>query len=373
MNKYFNPTRKTFIVLGLALILLVASATWALAQSGGVIYACVLKDGTLYIVPDAGQCKKNETLLSWNIMGPQGNPGLACWDLNGDSLQDANEDINLDDAWDAADCKGAQGAQGEPGVAGLDGQTGPQGPAGANGAVGPAGPQGEPGNLALAGQSCPTYQYLIGFDAEGNILCADTRPGFYPVAQNADWTPITQEFNGVLMALVPSGCLGTTCFDTPFWMDVYEVTNAQYGSAGYFGGPDKPRETITWYDAKAFCEARGARLPDEWEWEYAARGPDLLVYPWGNTFVDANAVYTNNNCGGTCDVGSRPGGVSWVGAQDMAGNVLEWMENDYDSTNKVMRGGSWYLSDYAARAAVRPWLDPTYAYDSIGFRCARSH
>lgn len=361
--------RSFLFALGLALILLVASATLALAQTDGVIYACVVKDGTLRIVSDANQCKRGETLLSWNIMGPQGNPGLACWDLNGDGVQDAAEDINQDGLWDAADCKGAQG---DPGLAGADGL---QGPAGADGAVGPAGPQGEPGNLALAGQNCPTYQFLIGFDAEGNIICADTRPGFYPVAQNADWTPITQEFNGVLMALVPAGCLGERCFDAPFWMDVYEVTNAQYGSSGYFTGDNQPRETVTWYEAKAFCEVRGARLPDEWEWEYAARGPDLLTYPWGNTFDGANAVYSGNNCGGgPCDVGSRPGGVSWIGAQDMAGNVWEWMENDYDATRKVLRGGSWYDSVvYDVRPALRYGDDPTSYNRYLGFRCSRSY
>jgi hypothetical protein len=137
----FNK-RSFLFALGLALILLVASVTWALAQSDGVIYACVLKDGTLYIVPDADQCKKNETLLSWNIMGPQGNPGLACWDLNGDGLQDANEDINQDGFWDAADCKGPQGEQGVAGLNGLDGATGLQGPQGDPGPAGPAGPAG---------------------------------------------------------------------------------------------------------------------------------------------------------------------------------------------------------------------------------------
>ncbi len=368
----FNK-RSFLFALGLALVLLAASATWALAQTDGVIYACVVNDGTLRIVPDADQCKKNETLLSWNIMGPQGNPGLACWDLNGDGIQDASEDINQDGLWDPADCKGAQGDPGPAGADGLQGPAGADGAPGVDGAIGPAGPQGQPGNLALAGQNCPTYQFLIGFDADGNILCADTRPGFYPVAQNADWTPITQEFNGVLMALVPAGCLGTSCFDAPFWMDVYEVTNAQYGSSGYFTGPNLPRVSVNWYDAKAFCEARGARLPDEWEWEYAARGPDQLTYPWGNTFDGANVVYNFNNCSGPCAVGSLPGGVSWVGAQDMAGNVWEWMENAWDATRKVVRGGTWDGIDDYVDSPHRGKYPATYSYNQVGFRCSRSY
>jgi len=66
------------IPLGLTIILLAVSVTWALAQviaDGGVIYACVLKDGTLRIVSDANQCRKGEALLTWNIMGPAGPKG----------------------------------------------------------------------------------------------------------------------------------------------------------------------------------------------------------------------------------------------------------------------------------------------------------
>ncbi len=88
--------RTEIMLLGLVLLMLAASATLALAQvaaTGGTITACMYRDGTLYITSD-GACKKGETLLSWNIMGPQGNPGLACWDLNGNSIGDAEEDIN---------------------------------------------------------------------------------------------------------------------------------------------------------------------------------------------------------------------------------------------------------------------------------------
>ena len=114
--------RKRFlIVAGLVLVLLAAGAVYALAQTDGVINACVLKDGTLRIVADPAECKKGETLYTWNITGPKGDPGLACWDLNGDGIQDAAEDINLDGLWDAADCKGPQG---EPGAAGTNGTNG---------------------------------------------------------------------------------------------------------------------------------------------------------------------------------------------------------------------------------------------------------
>lgn len=143
------------IILGLALILLAASATWALAQTDGVIYACMNpNDGTLRIVSDPAVCKKNESLLFWNIMGPQGDPGLACWDLNGNRVGETEEDLNGDGVWDAADCQGPagpvgpQGLQGEVGPQGLPG---PQGEVGPAGPVGPQGPQGEIGPQGLPG------------------------------------------------------------------------------------------------------------------------------------------------------------------------------------------------------------------------------
>lgn len=188
---------RLFVILGLVIIMLAASGTWVMAQTEGVINACMIPtDGTIRIVSDPAECKKNETLLSWSIMGqkgdkgdkgdpgdpgtvgPAGEDGLACWDLNGDHILDAAEDINQDGVWDAADCHGPQGEtgatgaqgpqglqgerglQGEQGTIGLTGSTGPQGeqgpqgstgPQGERGLAGPAGPQGEQGIQGPAG------------------------------------------------------------------------------------------------------------------------------------------------------------------------------------------------------------------------------
>lgn len=229
-----------------------------------------------------------------------------------------------------------------------------------------------------------------------------------PVTSNAQWTPVAQELDGVEMVLVPAGCfmMGSEdgednerpvheqCFEEPFWIDKYEVTNAQFeqfGGVAYYSSnwddPQRPRETIDWYEARDFCELRGARLPTEREWEYAARGPDNWVYPWGNDFVAENVVYENNSGGQTAEVGSRPGGASWVGALDLSGNVWEWVSSVYmaypyvagdgredeDSTNtSVLRGGSWYGNDNVTRAAGRSLSVPTLEFNFIGFRCAIS-
>lgn len=225
----------------------------------------------------------------------------------------------------------------------------------------------------------------------------------YPVTRNADWTPVIQDFDGFQMALVPVGCfmMGSEdgdedeqpvheqCFDAPFWIDVYEVTNAAYGSEGAFSGANRPRERVTWFEARDFCQQRGARLPTEAEWEYAARGLDSLIYPWGNDFVGENVIYAGSGREGPAEVGSRPGGVSWVGAMDMSGNVWEWTSSLYrdypynaedgresnsdDNNARVLRGGSWSFNNYRVRAAFRSRDDPSFMYSYLGFRCVRPY
>jgi iron(II)-dependent oxidoreductase len=212
------------------------------------------------------------------------------------------------------------------------------------------------------------------------------------------------------MMIVPRGCftIGTSsgeedekngnriCFDSAFLIDKTEVTQAQFkqfeGSAAKspnFAGDDRPVESISWFEAREFCARRGARLPTEAEWEYAARGPDGLTYPWGNTFAGDNVVYDKNSFDETAPVGSKPGGASWVGALDMSGNVYEWTSTLYraypyvagdgredpsdTARSRVLRGGSWGGRQISyLRTTYRGGNAPDGASFNYGVRCVRA-
>jgi formylglycine-generating enzyme required for sulfatase activity len=228
------------------------------------------------------------------------------------------------------------------------------------------------------------------------------------VRTNDEWAVYTETINGIEMALVPVGCfmMGSTegnddespihsvCFDEPYWIDVTEVTNGAYGSSGHWAGDDLPRDSISWTEAKTHCRSRGARLPTEAEWEYAARGPSSLIYPWGNDFVANNVLYEPNSRHRTAKVGSYPGGISWVGAFDLSGNVSEWVNDKYDADYygtlvegevspqgvedgtdaTLLRGGYWNVGNPTfLRAAYRGKFNPSDLYArALGFRCAYS-
>lgn len=223
---------------------------------------------------------------------------------------------------------------------------------------------------------------------------------------NQGWSQIEYSFDGVSMVLVPPGCftmgnaeqfdeepVSIQCFEEPFWIDQTEVTNAAFGSVGcteWSSTPNQPRNCVSWFEARNFCESRGGRLPTEAEWEYVARGPDNLIYPWGNSFLAENVVYSQNSGGASAVVGSRPLGASWVGAYDMAGNVGEWTNSlfqnyPYDrndgresiadtrqETSRVWRGGGFGDHEWFLRMSNRYRGGQGGTDHYGGFRCVRS-
>jgi formylglycine-generating enzyme required for sulfatase activity len=200
-----------------------------------------------------------------------------------------------------------------------------------------------------------------------------------------------------------------------FYIDKYEVTNKMYkvfldksghapplrwrpDSTYWEQDADLPVTWITWHDASQYAEWRGCRLPTEAEWEVAARCTTAFQYPWGDSLALESGTSTANVKGdddghglSPAPVGSFPDGQSCWGADDMAGNVWEWIADWYlpaayqsrppvgpmvtttDSLfrQRVIRGGSWFDGAEYARTTARAGFDPSYGSDIIGFRCAR--
>ncbi len=172
-----------------------------------------------------------------------------------------------------------------------------------------------------------------------------------------------------------------------FWMDRFEVTEAMYKRfVKETRHPEPPHWTVYGYpkdeedhpvvfvslkDAQAYCEWAGKRLPTEEEWEKAARGTDGRLYPWGNEFSQERANTSLSGIVGTTPVGTYEEGESPYGAHDMAGNVWEWTDSDYDEHTKVVRGGSWGLTHRFARTFFRVGYPTETRINNLGFRCAK--
>jgi len=252
------------------------------------------------------------------------------------------------------------------------------------------------------------------------------------VSSNAEWTPVEETIAGIPMVLVPAGCFimgrddyaedekpaHEQCVDE-FWIGKYEVTNAQFAefinAGGYdnpeywteagweirqdeswtaprywddpnFNNANQPVVGVSWYEALAYATWRGATLPTEAQWEYAARGPDSLLYPWGNEYDGAVFIHNGSTDGTTAEVGSKPEGASWVGALDLSGNVGEWTLSRFASypyvandgrevipgrSSREMRGSTWYSRTVeGAQSADRNAVYSTLRNDVYGFRVA---
>lgn len=182
-----------------------------------------------------------------------------------------------------------------------------------------------------------------------------------------------------------------------FWVQQTETTNSQYGrcvSAGVCTAPindrwdnsayaNHPVTDISWQQANTYAAWVGGRLPTEAEWEKACRTTDARAYPWGDEPPTADLSNYNNNVGETTPVGSYPDGASPLGVVDLSGNVWEWVNTldadyPYDATDgreeteapgkRIVRGGSFYYTQYQIRCAARTGFAPETANQHIGLR-----
>jgi len=177
------------------------------------------------------------------------------------------------------------------------------------------------------------------------------------------------------------------------------------------GRDEHPINCVNWDHADAYCTWAGGHLPTEAQWEYAARGTDSRIYPWGNatpgpTFLNVcgaecvaarpgwSARYTGGKWPQTAPVGSHPADVSPFGVLDMGGSVWEWVADWYGPyagsatpavdprgpdrppgrRQRVVRGGGWDEDvgnvTPRARASDRNFYAEAARFNFLGFRCA---
>ena len=248
--------------------------------------------------------------------------------------------------------------------------------------------------------------------------------------------------DGAEMVLIPAGefhmvshgitleeIFSMNLYVDAFYMDIYEVTNAQYkkfvdvnpewqkhhildkhhngnyldywdGNNYPIGKDNYPVTHVSWYAAMAYAQWADKRLPTETEWEKAGRGGlSDMNYPWGNS-IDANKANYDGNFDGPTPVGNYS--ANGYGLYDISGNVWEWCLDAHDyhvtfrgrirsylkpislteitnlmhdftnvesSTERVLRGGSWDNFSDDVEVGRRHGLEPTFAYGKLGFRC----
>ena len=208
---------------------------------------------------------------------------------------------------------------------------------------------------------------------------------------------------------------------TPFFIDQSEVTNEQYerfmkaggyGTSKYWStsgwawleltgieapavwepltdsNRNVPVRGVSWYEADAYARWAGKNLLTEVQWECAARGPFDLRWPWGNSFQDYCNHYGLERRQ-PWSAGTNPRGRSPVGADDMSGNVSEWVSDWYSSRTytkadrndskgpktgrkRVLRGGAYDSHLFELSTSYRDWSPPNHRHPTFGFRCVIS-
>lgn len=284
---------------------------------------------------------------------------------------------------------------------------------------------------ALADKSCfiPRAGSSIALNANACLLSKELKR--VVAEQPAPGAKADYEFVSLPGGEFTMGCLAkdTLCQDdekparkvvvAPFALGRYPVTVAQYqkcvddknacsGMPGTVdwghqvgtmsnGKHDHPLNFVDWAEAKRMCEWLGARLPTSEEWEWAAKGGENRIYPWGDApvtgtranYCDANCAEAaepsvmesmkdhikvdasqNDGYAATSPVGSFPAGASKHGILDMAGNVKTWTTTQYDAEHYEVRGGAWHDTAQSLRASRREKNHPSWESFGVGVRCA---
>ncbi len=182
-----------------------------------------------------------------------------------------------------------------------------------------------------------------------------------------------------------------------FYIDIYPVTVRQYTlfleqtgrpppkfwGNSEFSGADQPVIGVSWGDANAYAAWAGKQLPTEAQWEFAARGKQNRVYPWGNSEPTPMRANYGDFLNMPSIVAMHDEGATPDGVYDMAGNVYEWTLDAFvpysgakrkemqghHTPRRAVRGGSWHSPPTELRCAFRKGLFPESQLTTVGFRC----
>jgi formylglycine-generating enzyme required for sulfatase activity len=250
-------------------------------------------------------------------------------------------------------------------------------------------------------------------------MAVDRRSNNVVISPHAYREPIT----GVAFACVPGGVFEMGSFEltyvdgpshwasvSSFWMARTPVTNEQYrayviqtGEAfplsfarREFAGPQQPVVGVSWDEARRFCawlstvSGKPVALPTEAQWEYAARGPESLPYPWGEAVPTPSVTHYGQPVedGHTLEVGAHQGAVGPFGHLQLLGNVWEWCLDEWspeayltrtdtvplnptvhgDGPQRAVRGAGWQCTQNRVHSAHRCHNNRSFRGWATGFR-----
>ncbi|MUK65060.1 SUMF1/EgtB/PvdO family nonheme iron enzyme [Aliivibrio fischeri] len=232
----------------------------------------------------------------------------------------------------------------------------------------------------------------------GSILSSDEQP-IKTISLSPFFMDIHPVLNKDYRVFIEQG--GYT--DPSYWsttgfkfIQEHNITEPLYWNDPNWNGEKKPVTGISWHEAQAFACFVGKELPTESQWEYAAKGNDNRMYPWGNTEPDLNIANFAPDCEpaefnrSSTDWDAHPQNRSPFGCIDMGGNLAEWCLDNYlpnyawddnhvdplcildISFDHVVRGGSGLHDENYMRSTSRDNYPPTVRDNIVGFRCVKN-
>jgi formylglycine-generating enzyme required for sulfatase activity len=245
----------------------------------------------------------------------------------------------------------------------------------------------------------PAGAFLMGSTDADTLADGDEKPQ-HTVTLPEYWIGKTEVTNAQFRPFVESDGYTNQAYWTEEgweWRRIIGIRQPEYWDDPRFNRDVQPVVGVSWYEAVAYVRWLSAQtghafhLPSEAEWEKAARGPDGVIYPWGDTW-NANRLNSGKPFPSykLLPVGQYPAGASPYGAMDMAGNVREWcatkwgkdypyrVEDEWteaylaggSDVRRVLRGGAWWSDEKSVRGATRTHSDLYHRYIFDGLRVA---